>query len=280
MKRVLPLLLLLSLFLTSCKGSHQDDNGKINVYTSFYAMYDFARTIGGDDINVINIVPTGTEPHDFEPTASDMAKLSSGNVFIYNGAGMDDWAQNVSSTLPESVKTVCASDGLEIEGSDPHVWLSMENAKKQLNKICDALSEADKSHAQNFRTRTDEYISQIDNLEQEYKSAEFNGQTLLVTHGAYGYLCREIGIHQLALTSGQNETEASPSQIADSVKASGNKNVKAIYYDPLDGDKLAKVIASEANIETMPLYTFEGDSENRDYITIMRENLEQLKKGL
>ncbi|EKC63372.1 ABC transporter metal-binding lipoprotein, partial [human gut metagenome] len=70
--------------------------------TSFYAMYDFAKTIGGDDIDLTNIVPTGTEPHDFEPTASDMAKLSEADIFIYNGVGMESWADKIIETLPQT----------------------------------------------------------------------------------------------------------------------------------------------------------------------------------
>ncbi len=68
-------MLMLVLALTSCQ-KNAENSGKPKVYTSFYAMYDFTKTIGGDDIDLTNIVPTGTEPHDFEPTASDMAKLS------------------------------------------------------------------------------------------------------------------------------------------------------------------------------------------------------------
>ena len=66
--KLIPLMLILVLALTSCQ-KNAENSGKPKVYTSFYAMYDFAKTIGGDDIDLTNIVPTGTEPHDFEPTA-------------------------------------------------------------------------------------------------------------------------------------------------------------------------------------------------------------------
>ena len=82
--KLIPLMLILVLALTSCQ-KNAENSGKPKVYTSFYAMYNFAKTIGGDDIDLTNIVPTGTEPHDFEPTASDMAKLSEADIFIYNG---------------------------------------------------------------------------------------------------------------------------------------------------------------------------------------------------
>ena len=85
-------------------SKNAENSGKPKVYTSFYAMYDFTKTIGGDDIDLTNIVPTGTEPHDFEPTASDMAKLSEADIFIYNGVGMESWADKIIETLPQNVK--------------------------------------------------------------------------------------------------------------------------------------------------------------------------------
>ena len=90
--KLIPLMLILVLALTSCQ-KNAENSGKPKVYTSFYAMYDFTKTIGGDDIDLTNIVPTGTEPHDFEPTASDMAKLSEADIFIYNGVGMESWTK-------------------------------------------------------------------------------------------------------------------------------------------------------------------------------------------
>lgn len=106
--KLIPLMLILVLALTSCQ-KNAENSGKPKVYTSFYAMYDFAKTIGGDDIDLTNIVPTGTEPHDFEPTASDMAKLSEADIFIYNGVGMESWADKIIETLPQNVKVICTS---------------------------------------------------------------------------------------------------------------------------------------------------------------------------
>ena len=131
MKKLLPIIMILSLFLSSC-GKVEEKSDKPQVYTSFYAMYDFARTIGGDDIDLYNVVPTGTEPHDFEPTAADMAKLSKADVFIYNGMGIDEWAEKVADTLPENVSILRTTEEISADGSDPHVWLGLKNAKAQL----------------------------------------------------------------------------------------------------------------------------------------------------
>ena len=160
------------------------------------------------------------------------------------------------------------------------MWLGLKNAKAQLEAVSGALSEADNANAQKYAERLAEYLEKIDALETEYKNAGLSGKKLFVTHGAYGYLCDDFGMEQIALEGISGDSDPSPAQMAkivDEIKAEG---AKCIFYDPLEGDKMANAVAKEAGIEALPLYTFEGDSEDRDYITIMQTNLEQLKKSL
>lgn len=268
-----------SLMLTSC-GVVWDTEDKLTVYSSFYAMNDFVKTIGGEDIVFHSVVPTLSEPHDFEPTAKDMAKLSDADLFVYSGLGIDDWAEDVAKTLPDTVSVVCASEHIEANGNDPHVWLSPANAKEQLKTICDALSVTDEDNFSKYRQRLSEYCEQIDNLTEEYKNAGLSGKKLFVTHGAYGYLCKEFGMEQIALEGISGDSDPSPAQMAEIINQIKAENAKCIFYDPLEGDKMAAAVANEAGIEVLPLYTFEGDAENRSYVTIMKLNLEQLQKGL
>ena len=87
-------------------------------------------------------------------------------------------------------------------------------------------------------------------------------------------------MEQVALEGIAGESDPSPAQMAEFVENLQATGAKAIFYDPLEGDKIAKAVAREAGVDALELYTFEGDSEGRDYLTIMQLNLEQLKKGL
>lgn len=272
-------IIMLSLILTSC-GTVPEKPDKLVVYSSFYAMNDFVKTIGGEDIVFHSIVPTGSEPHDFEPSPKDMAKLSDADLFVYSGLGIDEWVKDVAAELPEGVSVVCASEHIEADGNDPHVWLSPANAKEQLKTICDAMSVVDEDNFPKYRQRLSEYIEQIDELEAEYANAGFEGKKLFVTHGAYGYLCAEFGMEQIALEGISGDSDPSPAQMADIVNQIKAEGAKSIFYDPLEGDKLANAVAREAGIEALPLYTFEGDPEHRSYVEIMKLNLNQLKQGL
>lgn len=283
MKKILPIFIILSLFLTSC-GNVELVSDNIVVYSSFYAMDSFVKSIGGTEVTRHSVVPLGSEPHDFEPTAADIAKISKADLFIYHGAGMDDWAADVAETLPDSVTVVCASDGIDTKETDPHVWLSLEKAQKEMETIYKWVrtvdSRAGKDNWQYYLDNLNTYCAKLDALEKEYDAAGLYGKKLFVTHGAYGYLCEDYGMEQIALEGISGDSDPSPAQMAQIVDEITESGAKAIFYDPLEGDKIAKAVAKEAGVEALELYTFEGDSEHRDYVEIMTLNLEQLKKGL
>ena len=145
------------------------EDGRLKVMASFYPMYDFVRKVGGDRIQVKDMVPAGTEPHDWEPAATDIRNLEDADVFVYNGADLEHWAEDVLDTLENQDLVVSeASDGVELldgghdhahgdEGKDPHVWLDPMRAKQEMKNIRDALVKADPGNGDyyeaNYRRR-------------------------------------------------------------------------------------------------------------------------------
>ena len=154
MKKIISLLLVIPmLFTIGCSKENESDQnseGKIKIYTSIYPVYDFAKKVGGDKVDVTNLVPAGTEPHDWEVSTSDIVNLEKADMLIYNGAGIENWTDKVINTLEnKDIVYVKTSEGLDIHkvseedshsheedghshGSyDPHTWLSIKNAKKK-----------------------------------------------------------------------------------------------------------------------------------------------------
>ena len=123
---------------------------KLKVMASFYPMYDFAVKVGGDKVEVTNMVPAGTEPHDWEPAATDIKDLEDADVFIYNGAGMEHWTEDVLDSLEnKDLKVVEASKGLELlEGKE-------EEDEEDSSETSDT-SEADSSEADTSEADTSE----------------------------------------------------------------------------------------------------------------------------
>ncbi len=116
------------------ENASSDGNDELlTVYTSFYPMYDFAQKIAGDKINLVNLVPAGTEPHDWEPSTGDIANLEKADMLIYNGAGMEHWVEDVTESLSnKDLILVEASHGIELLEGHHHDDCCEE---EQLNNI-------------------------------------------------------------------------------------------------------------------------------------------------
>ncbi|HHW30145.1 MAG TPA: zinc ABC transporter solute-binding protein [Clostridiaceae bacterium] len=285
------------------KSSNLSENGKIIVYTSFYPMYDMAKKIGGDRIELRILIPSSSEPHEWEPGPQDISTLEKADVFIYNGAGMEPWAESILNTLKNNrmviVDTSKEIDLLESaaehshngdkddEYYDPHVWLSPQNAKKQMEAIKEAFIEADTKNKEYYEENFLNYSKKMDELDDTYRKAisEFSRKNLVVTHGAFGYLCHAYGLNQVAVDGLSIDSEPSPGKMAEIVNFIRENDVKVIFYEENSNTKVAEAIAREAGIKIMPLNTLgrlsEKDiNEGKEYFSIMMENLKSLEAAL
>lgn len=117
------LFLLLLLILSACgeektTGDESSDDKTLSIYTTVYPVQFFTEQIAGDSVEVTSILPPGTDPHTFEPTTKEMVKLAEADAFIYNGAGLEGYAETISEAVePEGVTILEASEGLDIEES-------------------------------------------------------------------------------------------------------------------------------------------------------------------
>ncbi len=130
MKWVWSSFLIVSLVLLTACGQNTSNNAKIvedkvNVITTFYPVYAFTAAIGGEDANVINLLPTGVEPHEWTPKSQDIVNTSKAQLFLYNGAGLEGWVPNFLKSLNSDtqVKSVAVSEGVTLltaDGDDGH----------------------------------------------------------------------------------------------------------------------------------------------------------------
>lgn len=199
------------------------EDGRLKVMASFYPMYDFARKVGGDRIQVKDMVPAGTEPHDWEPAAMDIRNLEDADVFVYNGADLEHWAEDVLDTLENQDLVVSeASDGVELldgghdhahgdEGKDPHVWLDPMRAKQEMKNIRDALVKADPGNGDYYEANYEKYAGEFDELDQEFRDGlkGTKSRDIIVAHEAFGYLCNAYDLKQLAIEGLTPDSELS-----------------------------------------------------------------------
>ncbi len=261
----------------------QTGSERLQVYTSFYAMYDFAREIGGDKADVYNMCPPGSEPHDFEPTAQDMAALTKADIFIYNGMGIEAWTDSIASVLKDTdVLIVEASDIEDAYVSDPHVWLNPANASLEMTNIANACIEADPDNSDYYLDRLYAAIDKANRLAADYADAakSFSTNSVVVSHDAYSGLCDAFGLTQYPINGKDNEEDPTPKRIAEIESYITDNNIRYIFTEPLGTSAIVETIASDTGCELLSLDPFEGSLDDEDYFTVMYKNLEALKKAL
>lgn len=292
-------------------GSRSDAEKKLSVMASFYPMYDFTQKIGGDKVNVTNMVPSGMEPHDWEPAASDIVALEQADVFVYSGAGMEHWAEDVLNSLEhKDLVTIEASEGIQLReghhhhgeedadehhadehydeaGYDPHVWIAPMNAKQQMENIKNALVKADPANMGYYESNYIMWGTECDKLDQEYKDAlsDVSGKNIVVSHEAFGYLCDAYGLHQLGIQGIEPDSEPDPGRMAEIQDFVTEHSVKVIFSEELVSPKVAQAIADATGAKVNVLSPLEGLSDEQqaagnDYFAVMRQNLDALKEAL
>ena len=296
--------------LTGCGTQPADTaagDGRLRVLTSFYPMYDFACKIGGDCIDVTNMVPSGTEPHDWEPSTNDLKNLEKADVFIYNGADMEPWADDLLVSRSDTLRVVEASENVELRTTDgehehahehedadhhhgdfdPHVWLDPENAKIEMEAIRDALCAADPENSTVFQSNYEKYAAELDALDAEFreKLAPLPNRTIVVAHEAFGYLCDAYGLTQVGFEGLSPDSEPDPGRMAEVIDFVREHSISTIFFEELVSPKVAEAIASETGAQAKMLSPLEGLSDEQaaagaDYFSVMHDNLAALMEAL
>lgn len=270
---------------------------KLQVMASFYTMADFAEKIGGDKAVVTCMVPTGTEPHDWEPSTTDITALERADVFIYNGAGMEHWAEDVTESLEnKKLLVVEASEGVALHqegevraedeahtagearvestgsheghghdhgGYDPHVWLDPQNAKLEMENIKNAFAQADPDNSAYYEANYEKWADRADELDRKYREAlaPFAGKQVVTSHEAYGYLCSAYGLEQMGIDGLSPDSEPNPRRMADIIDFVRENQIQAVFFEELTGSETAETVAAETGIELLALSPLEGLSD-------------------
>ncbi|HAZ28358.1 MAG TPA: ABC transporter substrate-binding protein [Candidatus Magasanikbacteria bacterium] len=276
------------------------EKSNIQIVASFYPLAEFARQVGGDNVDVIDIVPAGLEPHDFEPTPQDLAAaVYSSGLFIFNGSGFDPWAEKIQLELAEkniAVINMSAHIALipgeeyEEEGRprlDPHIWLDPVLVQKEVSIIRDTLKNIDPKNAASYDENAEKYNARLSSLGQMYQDglASCAIRDVIASHAAFGYLARRYNIRVLSIAGLSPEEEPSPKKIAEIANFAREKNITHIFFETLVSPKLAETIAKEIGAQILVFNPIEGLTEaerasGKNYISLMEENLKNLRTAL
>jgi zinc transport system substrate-binding protein len=303
-----------TMILSGCTSSDPAStvakDGKIQVVTTFYPIYEFTRNVAGEYANVVGLIPAGAEPHDWEPTAKDVKQIKESNLFVYNGGGIEYWVdKTLKSVKKDSLMVVETTQRLELmEGMeeedehdskdkkaakehkkvwDPHIWLDPVLAQKQVAVIQAGLEKADPAHKEGYKKNADAYIAKLQELDKTFQAGLSNvkRKEFVTQHAAFAYLSKRYGLTQIPIGGLSPEEEPFPGKMAEIVKFAKEHQVKTIFFEKLVNPKVAETVAKEIGAKTAVLNSIEGltdedKTKNLDYIGLMKNNLEALKTVL
>ncbi len=313
LKRILIILTSIILFVTGCSSNSnsklENNNSKsedsIKVVTSFYPMYLLASNVVKDidNVELINMANSSTGClHDYSLTTDDIKLLEDCDIFIINGAGMESFLDKVLKQNPD-LKIIDTSEGIELIQSDytddhdhdhnhdhdheeeynPHVWLSVKNAIKQVENMESKLIEYNSVNKDKYSQNAKEYIQQLTNLDNKIHSEldKIKNKNIVTFHEAFPYFAKEYGLNIVGVVQREPGSEPSAKELQETIEKIKNLDVKAICVEPQYSTKAAETISKETNVGVYildPMVTQE--SENSSYIDIMNKNLETLKEAL
>ncbi len=290
-----------ALTLFACGGEAGKKSDKLQIVTTFYPMKAFTEQIVGKAADVTVLVKPGVEPHDFEPSAKDVAAIQNSDAFVYNNDNLETWVKKTTQDM-KNVDVIKASEGILLlpgsaEGGDdagheghthaydPHVWLAPSLAIKEVETIRDQLIKKFPQKKDLFTKNSDAYLTKLKALDQAYKDGLSNAKqkNFVTQHAAFAYLALEYGLNQVSVSGINPETEPSATRLKE-LKAYVDKNdIHYIYFEENASDKVAKTLAEEAAVKTLPLnplesLTQEQEDAGEDYISVMKANLKNLEK--
>lgn len=310
---------MMSLILVGCsvesKTTSTSDTDKLQIVTTLFPQYDFARQIAGDKAEVTLLLPPGMESHSYEPTPADIIKINKADLFIYTGESMETWAHQIVESIDNtdvyvldvSVGVSLLGTGLEEEEhdheeeddhdheaedhtghnhtNDPHIWTSPKNAKIMVNSILEALCEVDPENADYYKANAEAYQLQLDELDESLQSVMMNAKRTTIYHSgrfAMQYLMRDYGIDYV---SAPFEAEPSAALVAQMISEIKANNVPAIYYEELIDPKIGQMISEETGAQLLLLHSTHNVSKadfdsGVTYVSLMQQNIENLKIGL
>jgi len=287
---VILITLVLIFNLTACNNTPQQTS-KITIYTSFYPVYDLTSKIAGEKITVKNIIPFNVSPHGWEPSAKEMAEITKSKAIIYLGMTMEDpWIKKIEESATKT-KFYEVSKGIEPikkgNAINPHPWLSPKEALIITANINKALQEIDPANKLYYEKNYNNLKSELENLNQEYKDQLSNTRlkTFVVFHSAFAYIARDYGLKQESLVGMSDEAEPNPSKMSELVNLIKKDNIKYIFAESLSAAKPMETIAEESGATLLKLNTIgtlskEDIDKKADFLSLMKDNLEKLKKAL
>ncbi len=291
---------------TNSHTGNEASEQKVQIVTTLFPQYDFARQVAGDHAEIQLLLPLGTDSHSYEPTPADIVAIQEADLFIYTGEYMEGWANTILESLDQSELTVVdVSQGIPLdeeeghdghdhaEGAahsyDPHIWTNPVYAKTMVQTITDALCRVDPDNQADYEQNAQTYQEELSALDEEIREVVATSERKTAFFGsrfALHYFFKEYGLeHVSAYDNCSTEGEPSVAVMSDMIAQMQEQSIPVVYYAELEDPKIARTIQEETGAEMLLFHSChnigaEEMEQGVTYLDLMKQNVENLKKGL
>ena len=263
----------------------------VEVVTTTTQLSDFARVVGGDRVEVHDVIKANVDAHDYEPTPADIEAIRGADLILRNGAGLDDWLEPALESAEAEAPVVDTSDGIELRDGDPHVWFDATRARTMVANVSRALARVNPENASTYASNEAAYGAQLDALDAEIRTAvgSLPSKKLVTNHDAFGYYVERYGLDFVGsvIPSFDSQAELSSRDLSRLVERIKGEGARAVFSEASLPPKTAETIAREAGVRVVAgddaLY---GDSlgpagsDGDTYLKMMRHNTRVIIENL
>lgn len=306
---------LVMLIAAGCAADEAPGEGtepSINVVTTIFPLADIIEQLGGEKVTVSSLLPAGASPHTYEPTVEQARLIVEAQLFVFVGAGLDEWAFKLTEVAGPGLAVVELAEIFDLLESgryhqleedhgddhhdddhhdhdhgrdDPHFWLDpllvRDAITPRLYEELATLSPQDRTY---FKGRLEEYRQQLTLLHEEITGAVsgFSRRDFIAFHSAWRYFAQRYDLCEVAVIAEFPGQEPSAGWVADLVGLIKEKEIGAILTEPQFSPALAERIAEESGIKVLIIDPLGGEnvSGRESYLELMRYNLSVFKDAL
>jgi ABC-type Zn uptake system ZnuABC Zn-binding protein ZnuA len=280
----------------ACSGDDGGDSGKVKVVTTLPLFADFVREVGGDRVEVTALLPSGTDPHTWEPSPSDVKKVAEADIAFANGMDLEPSAIRLIETnlkdgapfvkLGEHAIMVAVPAPHGSASGDPHYWMDPYFAQVYAGYAAQGIIEVDPENKTEYESREEAYRQRVDDIEGyvagKVAALPENRRRLATTHDAFGHFAGAFRMEVVAVVAESPGQEPSPEDVADLARAIEDEGVPAVFREPqIDAEgRILEQAAKDAGVQVCTLYSDSLDDKVKTYIEMMRFNADEIARCL
>lgn len=302
--------LLVAILLAGCVNKEEvminkgdNEEGKLQVVTTYSIIFDIVKNIGGDLVEVHSLAPIGSNPHEYEPLPLDVQRTTDADAVFYNGLNLEagnSWFEKLLETagknredapvfrLSEGVAPMYLTTAGQEGEEDPHAWLDIQNTIIYAENARDAFIKIDPEHKDKYIENANRYIAQLEALHQKaidrFQEIPEEKRILVTSEGAFKYFSKAYGFDAEYIWEINQENQGTPNQITRIVDMINKKDIQALFLETSIDPRSMEMVSRETGVPVKgKIFTDslgKPGEEGDTYLKMMEWNIDMIYNGL